>query len=141
MQKITNLSDLKASIKELETKTKEQEQLLKADTKATTQLYKPMNLLRMGLQKVIRTPDVRFTIVNTFIGLAAGYLAQKVVVGKSRNIFRRTLGAAVQAALVRLAYRNLPFYQNGRSAKPAKTIPVSRQLPNSTTAAQPVITL
>ncbi len=135
MQKITNLSDLKASIKELEMKTKEQEQYLKADTKATSQLYKPINLVRMGLQKVIRTPDVRFTIVNTFIGLAAGYLAQKVVVGKSRNIFRRTLGAALQAALVRLAYRNLPFFQpgSGQSSAP-KTIPVSRRLPENTTA-------
>ena len=109
MQKISNLSDLKASIRELEMKTQQQEVSLKDEGKSTAEHYKPINLVRMGLQKIIKTPDVRFTIVNTFIGLAAGFLAQKIVVGKSRNIFRRTLGAAVQTALVRLAYRNLPF--------------------------------
>ncbi|MBE7170931.1 MAG: hypothetical protein INR73_10095 [Williamsia sp.] len=129
MQKISNLDELKASIKELELKTHQQEQLLKRNSTLTArgykEHYKPMNLVRMGLQKVITTPDVRYTIINTFIGLAAGWLAQKIVVGKSRNIFRRTLGAAVQAALVRLAYKNLPlFYQN----KSSRTISPSRQI-------------
>ena len=135
MQKISNLDDLKASIKELELKTHQQEQLLKRNGKLTTQHYKedytPMNLVRLGLQKVIKTPDVRYTIMNTFIGLAAGWLAQKIVVGRSRNIFRRTLGAAVQAALVRLAYKNLPlFYQN----KSARNTPANRQIPAVTGA-------
>lgn len=135
MQKISNLSELKASIKDLEMKTHQQEQLLKSNSQSTAahykEQYKPINLVRMGLQKVIKTPDVKFTIINTFIGLAAGWLAQKIVVGRSRNIFRRTLGAAVQAALVRLAYKNLPlFYQN----KSARIVPPNRQITAVSTA-------
>jgi uncharacterized coiled-coil protein SlyX len=133
MQKITNLSDLKASIKELEMKTSQQEQLLKNESKSTVSHYKPMNLLRMGLQKVIKTPDVRYTLVNTFIGLAAGYIAQKVIMGKSRNIFRRTIAAAVQTALVRIAYKNLPFFQHSRSSSTAVVPPRKRIAASSAT--------
>ena len=128
-KKISNLDDLKASIKELELKTHQQEQHLKRNSSLTAKHYKedytPMNLARVGLQKVIKTPDVRYTIINTFIGLAAGWLAQKIVVGKSRNVFRRTLGAAVQAALVRLAYKNLPLFYQNKSARPT---PANRQI-------------
>lgn len=129
MQKISNLSELKASIKDLEMKTQQQELLLKDEGKSTVAHYKPVNLLRMGLQKVIKTPDVRYTIVNTFIGLAAGFIAQKIVVGKSRNIFRRTLGAAVQAALVRLAYKNLPFFEKPGSTR---AVPQNRRIATAT---------
>lgn len=128
MQKISNLSDLKASIKELEMKTHQQEIELKNSGKSTASHYKPANLLRMGLQKVIKTPDIRFTLVNTFIGLAAGFLAQKVVIGKSKNIFRRTLGAAIQTILVRLAYKNLPFFQRAKSG----TVPPNRRIATAT---------
>ena len=128
MQKISNLDELKASIKNLELKTHQQEQLLKRNSKLTVQHYKedykPMNLVRMGLQKVVKTPDVRYTLINTFIGLAAGWIAQKIIVGKSRNIFRRTLGAAVQTALVRLAYKNLPLFYQSKSP----SVPANRQI-------------
>ncbi len=110
MKKISNKAELKASIAELELKTKRQEELLKINAKSTAKTFRPVNLLRIGVNTFKRastTPDIRTTALNTFVGLTAGFLTRKIVVGKSRNIFKKTLGAAVQAGITRLIYKNL----------------------------------
>jgi hypothetical protein len=114
MGKISNDAELKATIRELELKTVQQEKALKEHAKLTAQSFKPANLLRTGLmtvKKSAETRDIRSMAVNTFIGLAAGYLTKKLVVGNTRNIFKRSLGAAVQAAMTKMVYRKLPLIQ------------------------------
>ena len=128
MRKISSEADLKASIKELEMVTKRQEEALKTNAKSSAKNLNPVNLLRLGVNKVAvasATPDIKTTALNTFIGLAAGYITRKVVVGKSRNIFRRTLGAALQAAIIRMFYRKLPEWQR----KAVKMLPSSNTTP------------
>lgn len=114
MQKVSNIAELKASIRELELKTQRQEQALKDNAKSTVQNFRPVNLIKNGLvgaKKVAVRRDIRVTALNTFVGLAAGFLSRKLVVGKSRNIFKRTLGAAVQAGITKFVYKKLPGLQ------------------------------
>jgi hypothetical protein len=114
MRKISSAADLKATIQELEIITQRQEEALKLNAKSTVKDLKPVNLIRMGVNQVAEASskqDIRSTAINTFIGLAAGMLTRKLVVGKSTNIFKRTLGAALQAAIIRLFYRKLPEWQ------------------------------
>src|SRR5438094_281099 len=111
MRKISTVAELKASIAELELKTKQQEQALKENAKSAVRSIRPGNLLRLGINKLATTPDIRRTAINTFVGLAAGYITRKFVVGKSKNIFKRTLGAAVQAGITRLVHKKLPGLQ------------------------------
>ena len=111
MRNISNTAELKASIRELELKTQRQEQAIKENAKTVAQSFKPMNLLRLAISKFTTTPDMKTTAVNTFIGLAAGYITRKVVIGKSKNIFKRTLGAAVQAGITRYIHKKLPGWQ------------------------------
>jgi hypothetical protein len=114
MRKISSAADLKASIQELEIITKRQEDALKLNAKSTAKDFKPVNLIRMGVNQVAEASskqDIRSTAINTFIGLAAGVITRKIIVGGSRNIFKRTLGAALQAAIIRLFYRKLPEWQ------------------------------
>ncbi|MEO6914663.1 MAG: hypothetical protein ABI151_02600, partial [Chitinophagaceae bacterium] len=96
MQKISNTAELKATIRELELKTQRQESLLKSEAKSTAGSFKPVNLLKSGVQQLRNTtPNMKTTALNTFIGLAAGFLTRKLVLGRHPNILRRTLGAAV----------------------------------------------
>ncbi len=111
MQKISNASELKAYIRELEIKTIRQEQALKDNAKSTVKGFKPLNLLRMGISKASSTPDIKSSAVTTFIGLAAGFISRKFVVGKSKNIFKRTLGAAIQAGITKYLFKRLPVMQ------------------------------
>lgn len=114
MQKISNAAELKAYIRELELKTQRQQQSLKDNAKSTATSFKPVNLLRSGLEnakEIAEARDVRSTALNTLIGLGTGYITRKFVVGKSRNIFRKTLGAAVQAAITKFVFKKLPGWQ------------------------------
>jgi len=114
MHKISNSAELKAQIRELEAKTRLQEQGLKNNAKTAVQSFKPVNLVRTGMvnaRKVALTRDIRSMAINTFIGLAAGYFTRKFVVRNSNNIFKRTLGVAVQSGITKMVYRKLPLWQ------------------------------
>ena len=127
MQKISNTAELKASIRELELKTQRQEAALKSDARSAAQSFRPANLLKSGVRQIRETtPDMKTTALNTFVGLAAGAITRKLVMGKNPNILRRTLGAVVQAGITRFIYKSLPVWQqkvaeiqqNKRSQKP-----------------------
>lgn len=112
MQKISNTAELKASIRELELKTQRQESVLKSDAKATAGSFKPANLLKTGVQQLRNTtPDMKTMAINTFVGLAAGAITRKLVMGRNPGILRRTLGAVVQAGITRFIYKSLPVWQ------------------------------
>ncbi len=114
MATISNEAELKATIRELELKTMQQEKAIKENATSTAQSFKPANLVKIGLanaQKVAMSRDVREVAVNTFIGFAAGYITKKIVVGKNSNILRRTLGVVVQTAITKMIYRKLPVWQ------------------------------
>lgn len=110
MHKISTVAELKASIRELEMKTKYQEQVVKQDARSTVKSINPINLLRIFLKRAANTPDVRSSAINTFVGLAAGSISSKIVVGKSRNIFKRTLGSAIRAFVTRWLFKKLPVF-------------------------------
>ena len=65
----------------------------------------------VSARKVALTRDIRSMAINTFIGLAAGYLTRKFVVRNSSNIFKRTLGVAVQSGITKMVYRKWPMWQ------------------------------
>lgn len=121
MRKISNAAELKAYIRELELKTKQQEQALKDNAKSTIKSIRPLNLLRIGINSAASTPDIRSSAINTFVGLAAGFLSRKFVVGRSKNIFKRTLGAAIQAGITRYIFKKLPVWQQRSSLLLNKT--------------------
>ena len=113
MQKISNTSELKASIRELELKTQRQESALKSDARSAANSFQPANLLKSGVRQIRNTtPDMKTTAINTFVGLAAGAITRKLVMGRNPNILRRTIGAIVQAGITRFIYKSLPAWQH-----------------------------
>jgi uncharacterized membrane protein YeaQ/YmgE (transglycosylase-associated protein family) len=108
MHKISTVAELKASIRELEMKTKYQEQVVKQDARSTVKSIHPLNLLRIFIKRAANTPDIRSSAINTFVGLLAGSISRKIVIGKSRNIFKRTLGSAIRAFVTRWIFKKLP---------------------------------
>jgi uncharacterized membrane protein YjjP (DUF1212 family) len=118
MAKISNEAELKASIRELELRTTQQEKVLKENAQSTLKSFQPANLVKVGLinaQKVAMSRDVRVVALNTFIGFAAGYITRKFIIGKNSNIFKRTLGIVVQTAITKMVYKNIPAVQKKTS--------------------------
>jgi hypothetical protein len=124
MQKISSSADLKKSIEELEQRSKRQEAVLKEGLKSTgqsiKQTLKPANLLKSGMETVRHTPNLKMLAINTFIGLAAGYVTRRFIVGKSKNIFKKTLGVAVQAGITKMVHNKLPEWQRKATTLIAK---------------------
>jgi len=116
MRKISNAAELKATIRELELKTLRQEQGIKDNAQRTAQSikqsFKPAKLLSAGVKQLRVTPDMKTTAINTFVGLIAGTITRKLVVGKKPNILKRTLGTALQAGITRFIFRRLPSWQH-----------------------------
>jgi hypothetical protein len=124
MHKISSSEDLKKSIQELELRSKRQEAVLKEGLKSTgqsiKQTLKPANLLKSGLETVRHTPSMKVTAINTFIGLAAGYITRRFIIGKSTSIIKKTIGFAVQAGITRMVHNKLPEWQHKASTLMAK---------------------
>jgi hypothetical protein len=116
MQKVNSGDDLKKQIAELEIRSKRQEAALKESLRSTgesiKQTLKPANLLKTGLDTVRHTPSIKTIALNTVIGLVAGYVTKRFVVGKSRSMIRKALGVIVQATITKMVHNKLPEWQN-----------------------------
>jgi hypothetical protein len=116
MHKVNSVADLKKQIAELEIRSKRQEEALKEGLKSTgesiKQTLKPANLIKSGLDTVRHTPSIKTIAINTFIGLVAGYISRRFIVGKSHSVIRKTLGVIVQAGITKMVHNKLPDWQN-----------------------------
>jgi hypothetical protein len=94
--KINNAEELKNAISELEKKKDLEEAAIKYQFQETYESYRPANILKNTIAEVSESPKFRHNLLNVVIGLGAGYLSQKLVVGRSAGIVKRVLGTALQ---------------------------------------------
>jgi len=102
MQKINNSEELKNAIIELERKRNVEEAAIKYEFKQVRETFKPSNILKNTVQEVAASSKFRHNILNIAIGLGAGYLSKKAVVGRSAGLLKRTLGTALQFGVASL---------------------------------------
>lgn len=95
-KKIHNAEELKNAIEELEKKKDIEEAAIKYEFKETYESFKPANILKNTIEEVSESPKFRHNLLNVTLGLGAGYLSQKLVVGRSAGIVKRILGTALQ---------------------------------------------
>lgn len=101
-REIHNAEDLKSAIAELERKKTGDEAAIKYEFKEMYETYKPANILKNTLTEVSASPKFRHNLLNVAIGLGAGYLSQKLVVGKSAGLLKRVAGTALQFGVTSL---------------------------------------
>src|SRR5688572_4613692 len=77
---INNAKELQLAIRQLEAKSKEQEEALKLQFRETAQSFKPGNLIKSGLEG-IPAAAVIGTILKTAGSLGVGMLTSKIVGG------------------------------------------------------------
>lgn len=99
----------------LETRIVELEQLhaqqiveLKTSAIHIVDSFRPSNMLKRALKDVARSPDLRNTAIQTAIGIGAGSLGKKIFVGKSKNIFKKTAGTAIQFVIANFVRKKIP---------------------------------
>ena len=105
--KINNSAELHAAIKELEVQEEMQKEILVEKFHAIYESFKPINLLKSSLSKIIKSPDVVDGIINTTVGLGTGLLSKNLLIGKSAGIVKKLLGTAVELGVVGLVSKNI----------------------------------
>ena len=96
MESITNSDDLMLTIHHLEVVKKEQEILLKEQLKATFDSFKPVSILKKSLGEIVSSSEIKKDLASISIGLITGFVAKKVVVGKTINPLSSLLGSVVE---------------------------------------------
>jgi hypothetical protein len=105
--KINNSAELHAAIEELEVQKEMQKDILVEKFHTIYESFKPMNLLKSSLNKIIKSPDVVDGIINTTIGLGTGLLSKNLLIGKSAGIVKKLLSTAVELGVVGLVSKNI----------------------------------
>lgn len=103
---IKNVSNLHAAIDKLKLKEKIQKELLVENFHTTYEGFKPANLIKKSIFKLLHMPEVKQNLVNTTVGLGAGLLSKKILIGKSSNFFKRMLGMAIEFGVAGLITKN-----------------------------------
>jgi hypothetical protein len=106
MQKINTESNLDESILQLENRQAEERELLRAQFLLTYEQIKPLNLIKNTLRDMVDSPEIKDNVLNTSVGLAAGYVSKSLFERVSNNPFKRVIGAVLLLGITKAVERN-----------------------------------
>ena len=105
---VSSINKLEARILELEKVQALQIAELKISAIGIIEGFSPSNILKSALKNVVHSPDLRSSVINTAIGIGAGFLGKKLFVGSSGSIFKKITGTALEFLIANFVRRKIP---------------------------------
>jgi hypothetical protein len=96
MQTYKSSSELKTAIQLLELEQEKKGLLLKKELIQSSDEIRHGSLVKNAIKGIVNSTNFADIIIGPSIGLVAGYLSKKLIVGKSDNKFRLLMGSVVQ---------------------------------------------
>ena len=106
MKEIISESDLRDAILQLEYKQVDDERLLKEKFNLAVDSLRPINLIKSTFKEAIVSRDLKNDIINTSVGLTAGYLFKIAFAGVTKSPLRKLLGTALMFGITKVVARN-----------------------------------
>lgn len=106
MEKINSDIDLRAAILALEEKQSEEANLMKAQFSLAYESVKPINLIKSTFKEVTSSEEIKDHLINTTIGITAGYLSKKLFEGVTHTPLRKLLGTALMFSISNVVAKN-----------------------------------
>jgi hypothetical protein len=106
MQSITSTAELKEAIRSLQEKQTFQGLVLKEEFFTVVESLKPINIIKSTFNQVSSSHDLVGNLLSTTVGLAAGYISNKTLVGSSANLLKKLFGTVFQFGITTLIARN-----------------------------------
>ncbi len=106
MKKIRNEKELKARIDELIVTRELEKQDLKEHFALVKETFRPKNLIKSTIREITSAPGVKGKFMTVLLGLAAGYLAKRVVFGSNGNPIRKMAGTLLQMGVAGMISKN-----------------------------------
>jgi hypothetical protein len=113
MQTTDATEELKNAIMLAEVRLSTDRQMLKEQLLLTYDSLRPANLLRSTLKELSTSPFLIGNLAGSVIGLATGYLSNKVVIGSSVSVLRRLLGSVLQLGITNIISKNSEVIKSG----------------------------
>lgn len=98
--------NIKAAILQLEVQQAVELKILRQQLHLTYESIKPINLVRNTFKEVVASEELTDNIVNTSVGLAAGYVSKTLFEKASHSPFRKLLGTAILFGVTNLVAKN-----------------------------------
>ena len=106
MKKTDISQELKQLIRTKESEIELEGRLLKIHFQRAYESLKPLNIIKSTIKQVISSPEVKTNVVDTVIGFASGFIAKKILVGKSNNVFSKLLGSLIEMTVANKVTQN-----------------------------------
>ncbi len=95
MQNLNSGNTLSTTILQLEIEQEDKRLLLKEQFHTALENLRPINLIKNTFEDVVESPHLQENIVNTSLGLGAGYLSKLIFVGVSNSPIKKLLGTVL----------------------------------------------
>ena len=102
METIYTIDSLNQKIKLLEEQQDREWCAIKDEIDEIKENLKPLNLIRNTVQEINEAVGFKSDIAQAAIGIGIGYLAKKLVIGKTDSTFKNILGSILQLAVTTL---------------------------------------
>lgn len=112
MNKIKNTTELQARILELQIQGKDEMSVLKNQISVIVDNVNPIQILTHGIKEIIKSPEVKHELLGLTLGMSAGYITRKIVVGKSKNIIQHIAGNVLGMVVSKNVALNLEKIQS-----------------------------
>lgn len=80
--------------------------LLKIHFHETYESLKPLNLIKNTFKQAIKAPDLKENIADTVLGMTSGFIAKKLIIGKTNNPLTNILGSIIELAVTNKVVNN-----------------------------------
>jgi hypothetical protein len=107
-----NVATIKEAIAELEQQQKMQMEMLKQTATHTYENLNPANFLRNTLENAIPLTTIKKTIFNSAVGLATGYITQKLIIKNKDTFATKILGMLVNLLVAHAVAHNADTIKN-----------------------------
>ena len=106
MQTIDSETSLREAIVQLESKWIDDGRLVKEQFFLTIESIKPINLIKSAFKDVVASPDIKNKILNTSVGLTAGFLSKIIFQSVLKSPVNRLIGTAVMFGISNVVAKN-----------------------------------
>lgn len=103
---IENESDLEMAITEIENNRYQQGRLIVDEFNQVFERIKPASILKNVLKEITASGDLKDNILNTSVGIAAGYAAKLLFAGKTAGPIRKIVGSGLMFGISNLISNN-----------------------------------
>ncbi len=113
---LTPSVSLQRRIQNLEELQKNQVEELKTSAGLLLHSLSPVQLLKSTFKEVSTTPNLKNAVLNTAMGIGAGFIGRKLYAGKSSSIISKIAGPAIQFFITNFVRNKLSKRQDKQEA-------------------------